>query len=119
MIEPSKIVFKIIHMIWLTFLVAAFWMGISLQAKAIEMLSIAGGEETSDYYVDIYRNAEHERIREAAITAMQISGRDDGLLLLYRESDNADEKRELLQRLVTTGSDEVWDLIDEALEDKE
>ena len=87
--------------------------------KAIEMLAIAGGDETSEYYVDIYRNSEHDRIREAAITAMQISGRDDGLMLLYRESDNADEKRELLQRLITTGNEEVWDLIDEALETKE
>ena len=38
------------------------------------------------------------------------------LVDLYRSSNDASEKKELLQYLVMTGSDEVWSIIDSALE---
>jgi len=47
---------------------------------------------------------------------MLISGHDQGVLELYRSSNDPAEKRELLNFLVMMGSDDVWDIIDSALE---
>ncbi len=45
-----------------------------------------------------------------------ISGNDQALLELYRSSDDANEKKELLEYLVIMDSDEIWQLIDQALD---
>ena len=52
---------------------------------------------------------------EAALDGMLIAGHDEGVLEIYRGSDDGAEKKELLEYLVIMGSDEVWDLIDAAL----
>ena len=44
---------------------------------------------------------------------------DEALLEIYRSSNNAEEKRELLQMLVNMESDAVWGIIDQTLEDKQ
>ena len=86
------------------------------QAEAIEALGIVGGSEVEAALVDIYRGAETGHIREAALDGMLIAGHDEGVLELYRASSDDAEKKELLEYLVIMGSDEVWDLIDAALE---
>lgn len=86
------------------------------QAEAIEALGIVGGSEVEATLVGIYRNATTEDIREAALDGMLISDHDEGVLELYRGSNDDAEKKELLEYLVIMGSDEVWDLIDAALE---
>lgn len=87
-----------------------------LQKAAIEALGIVGGDVVNTTLVEIYRGAASEEIREAALEGMLISGHDEGVLELYRSSDDAAEKRELLEFLVMMGSDDVWDIIDAALE---
>lgn len=87
-----------------------------LQKAAIEALGIVGGDAVNTTLVEIYRAAASEEIREAALEGMLISGHDEGVLELYRSSDDAAEKRELLEFLVMMGSDDVWDIIDAALE---
>ena len=87
-----------------------------LQEQAIEALGIVGGSGVNDTLVAIYRDAPNEEIREAALDGMLISGHDSGVLMLYRESTNDAEKRELLEYLVIMDSDAVWDLIDSALD---
>ena len=87
-----------------------------LQAEAIEALGIVGGDEVDAALVDIYRGATTDHIREAALDGMLIAGHDEGVLELYRSSSDDAEKKELLEYLVIMGSDEVWDLIDAALE---
>ena len=57
-----------------------------------------------------------EDIRESALEGLLISVYDEGVLELYRSSQDPAEKRELLEILVVMGSDEVWDVIDSALD---
>lgn len=86
------------------------------QVRAIEALGIVGGDEVGATLVEIYRNAGSDEIREAALDGMLISGDDDGVLELYRTSTDPKEKKQLLERLVMMDSEEVWNLIDAALE---
>ncbi len=89
---------------------------IELQTQAIEALGIVGGSEVNAILVDIYKGSDSDDVREAALHGMLISGHDEGVLELYRSSQDPAEKRELLEFLVMMGSDEVWDLIDSALD---
>ncbi len=89
---------------------------VELQKQAIESLGIIGGEQVDATLVEIYQGAASDSVREAALDGMLISGYDAGVLQLYRASDNAAEKKELLQRLVMMGSDDVWNVIDAALD---
>ena len=87
-----------------------------VQAEAIEALGIVGGSEVNATLVEIYRTSDSKDIREAALEGMMISGYDEGVLELYRSSQDPAEKKELLEYLVVMGSDNVWDVIDAALE---
>ena len=87
-----------------------------VQAEAIEALGVVGGDEVNATLIEIYKNSDSEDIRESALEGMLISGYDEGVLELYRSSQDPAEKRELLEILVVMGSDEVWDVIDSALD---
>ena len=89
---------------------------IDLQTEAIEAMGIVGGDQVDAALVEIYKNANNEDVREAARDGLMISGNDTGLLELYRSSNDPSEKKELLEYLVMTGSDEVWAIIDSALD---
>ena len=89
---------------------------IQLQTEAIESMGIVGGDEVNAALVALYKSTPNEDIREAALDGLMISGDDAGLLDLYRSSDDPSEKKELLEYLVMTGSDEVWAIIDSALD---
>jgi HEAT repeat protein len=89
-----------------------------VQVQAIEGLGIVGDQRANEALLEIYRNAANEDVKEAAMDGMFIAEYDEGLLLLYRESQNPAEKRELLEYLTMMDSDEVWALIDEALENR-
>ena len=86
------------------------------QAQAIEAMGIVGGDQVNTTLVEIYQGATSDEIREAALDGLLISGHDAGVLELYRASENSAEKKELLERLVMMGSDDVWTIIDSALE---
>ena len=85
------------------------------QVQAIKAMGIVGGEEADTMLVDIYRNAGNTPVRQAALNGLLISGYDEGVLELYREAEDAEEKKQLLQILAAMGSDGVWDAIDAAL----
>ena len=85
------------------------------QARALEGLAIAGGDEVNDDLVSIYRNSSSADVKDAALQAMLIAGHDEGVLELYRESQDPAEKRELLEVLVVMNSDAIWDVIDATL----
>ena len=89
---------------------------VELQTQAIEAMGIVGGEQVDNTLVEIYRSATSERVREAALHGMLISGHDTGVLELYRSSQDSSEKKQLLEFLVMTGSDEVWNIIDSTLD---
>lgn len=86
-----------------------------LQEEAIEALGIVGGSDVNATLLQIYREAGSAGIREAALDGMLISGYDEGVLLLFRESNNSEEKRELLEMLVMMDSDAALQVIDETL----
>lgn len=86
------------------------------QAQAIHGLGIAGGDEVGDVLVDVYRNTDVRKVKDAAREGLMIAGLDQAVLELFRESKDAAEKRELLETLVIMDSDAVWDLIDTTLE---
>ena len=98
---------------------AADGSNIELQTEAIEAMGIIGGDQVDAALVAIYKSADNEDIREAAMDGLLISGNDVGLLELYRASNDSSEKKELLEYLVMTGSDEVWDIISSALDGDE
>ncbi len=87
-----------------------------IQAQAIEAMGVVGGNEVKTTLVQIFRDAKSADIREAALDGMMIADHDQGVLELYRETDDPAIKKELLEMLVIMGSDEVWSIIDSALE---
>jgi len=88
-----------------------------VQIQAIEGMGIVGGEQANAALLEIYRSAENDDVREAALDGMLIADYDEGVLELYRASQDPREKRELLEYLTMMDSDEVWNIIDAALED--
>ncbi len=86
------------------------------QAQAIEALGIVGGTAVNATLVEIYQNSDSSDVREAALDGLLIAGHDEGVLQLYRSSQNPAEKRELLQYLVMMDSEAIWDVIDSALD---
>jgi HEAT repeat protein len=89
---------------------------LDLQTEAIEAMGIIGGAEVDSTLVEIYKSAANENVREAALDGLMISGNDAGILELYRSSSDTSEKKQLLEYLVMSGSDEVWAIIDSALD---
>ncbi|MDJ0749170.1 MAG: HEAT repeat domain-containing protein [Woeseiaceae bacterium] len=87
-----------------------------IQQQAIEGLGIIGDDDVGELLVSIYRDSESEDVREAVIHGLMIADRDDAMLELYRSAATSGEKRQILEMLVAMGSDEVWNLIDQALE---
>lgn len=84
--------------------------------ELIQALGIAGGDDVNQTLMDIYRSAETDDIREAALEGMMISGYGEGVLELYKESSDINEKRELLQMLAIMDGDLMLEVIDAALE---
>ncbi len=84
--------------------------------ELIQALGIAGGDDVNETLMQLYRGAETDDIRGAALEGMLISGYDEGVLELYRESTDANQKRELLQMLAIMDSDLMLEVIDAALE---
>lgn len=87
-----------------------------LQAEAIERMGIVGGDDVGAELVRIYRSADSQNVREAAIDGLFISGDDEAMMQLYQSTDDPRQKKELLQRLVMMDSDAAWEAIDKALE---
>jgi hypothetical protein len=80
------------------------------QIEAIEALGATGGDEAGPKLLAIYRGTDSPDIR------MMISGNDEVVLELFRETQDPAEKRQLLEMLVMMDSDAVWDIIDQTLE---
>ena len=84
--------------------------------ELVQAMGIVGGADVNATLMDIYRNAETDEIRQAALDGMLIAGHDEGVLELYRASDDVNEKRRLLETLSVMGSDLLFDVLDAALE---
>lgn len=86
------------------------------QIEAIEALGIVDDAGTGETLVSIYKGTDDEDIKEAALDGMLIADYDEGVLELYRSSQDPREKSELLQYLTMMDSDALWEAIDAALE---
>jgi HEAT repeat protein len=84
------------------------------QLQAIQALGIIDSEQTGPVLIEIYQGTDSADVREAALHGMMIADYDDGVLELYRQSTNMDEKQELLRMLVMMDSDAAMDAIDAA-----
>ena len=84
--------------------------------ELIQALGLAGGDDVNATLMDIYRSAETDDIREAALEGMLISGYDEGVFELYKESNDINEKRDLLEMLSIMDSDKMMEVIDAALQ---
>jgi len=88
------------------------------QLEAIEALGIVDNDGAGTTLIGIYRNTDDEDIKSAALDGMLIADYDEGVLELYRESQDAGEKSELLQYLTMMDSEAIWEVIDAALEEQ-
>ncbi|MFT5499969.1 MAG: HEAT repeat protein [Woeseiaceae bacterium] len=86
-----------------------------IQEEAIQGLGIVGGPDVNATLLEIYRGTDSEDIREAALEGMLIADYDEGVVVLFRESQDAEEKRDLLEMLVIMDSDAAMEIIDETL----
>ena len=87
-----------------------------LQLQAVRGLAVTGEDAVGPELMAIYRSAGSDELRAAAREGLMIADHDDGVLELFREVDDAAEKRELLELLVIMENDAVWDVIDSTLE---
>jgi len=86
------------------------------QMQAIHGLGIAGGgDEANAALLDIYRSSDSREVKEAVMHGMMVSGYDEGILELFRASQDSQEKAELLRQLVIMDSDAAMEAIDAAL----
>lgn len=87
-----------------------------LQQQAIQGLGIVGGGEVNATLMEIYQTTDSPDVKSAALEGMMIADYDEGVLELFRTSQDAQEKRELLQMLVMMDSDAAMDAIEKALD---
>lgn len=85
------------------------------QMQAIHGLGIVGGPDVGPTLMEIYRGTDNEEVKESALHSMMIADFDEGVLELFRASQDSQEKRDLLQMLVMMDSDAAMQVIDEAL----
>lgn len=86
------------------------------QAQAIRGLGVTGGEGVGEILIGIYGSTSSPAVKEAVMEGLLISGDDEAVLQLFRQSRDDDEKAELLETLVMMDSEAVWDIIDATLE---
>ena len=86
------------------------------QEKALEGLGIVGSHNADEVLAEVFRSSPAHDVREAALEGLMISGNDKLMLELYKSSNDAGEKKEILQYLVIMGSDDVWEILDQALD---
>ena len=87
-----------------------------IRLKAISNIGIVGGLKGKRALMDIYQGATESSVKHAALQGLLIAGHDRGVLQLYKQSDNLEDKRKLLQTLSIMNSDVALDAIDAALD---
>lgn len=85
------------------------------QAAAIQGLGIVGGEEVNATLLEIYRGTDSEQVKEAALHGMLVADYDEGVLELFRSSQDGKEKRVLLRMLVMMDSEAAMEAIEKTL----
>ena len=88
----------------------------TMQLQAIQGLGIIEGDKVNAALMEIYRGADREEVKRAALHGMMVAEYEEGLLELFRTSKDVSEKREMLHLLVVMESDAVMDIISATLQ---
>ncbi len=86
------------------------------QVAAVQAIGIVGNADARRALQQIYRDTDSAQVRSAALQGMLIADDEDGVLALYRASNDPEEKQQLLRTLTIIGGDAALEAIDAALE---
>jgi HEAT repeat protein len=84
--------------------------------RAISSMGMVSDSAAGEALLQAYRQAPDDETRNAALQGLLIRDDDDGILTLFRASEDGEEKRRLLRTLVHMNSDLVLDVIDATLD---
>ncbi|HVF34546.1 MAG TPA: HEAT repeat domain-containing protein [Candidatus Saccharimonadia bacterium] len=88
---------------------------LEMRVEAVQSLGMVNKGKAGAAVVEFYR-AEHPlKLRKAAVRALMMHGDGKRLIEIYRVESDPEMKRELLQAIAVSDSDEALDLIDEVL----
>jgi len=85
------------------------------QMAALRGLGIAGGDDSTAAFLEIYRATDNYEIKEAVMNGLMISGDSSAVLELFKAAANDQEKADLLRTLAIMDSDAAIEAIDAAL----
>ncbi len=85
------------------------------RVEAVRNIGIVGSEAAKLELETLYTQASTDDMREAALQGMLIADHDEGVLKLFRQTQNTEHKRDLLRMLVIMDSDLAIDVIDSTL----
>ncbi len=85
------------------------------QMAALQGLGIAGGDGSTEAFLEIYRGTDNYEVKEAVMHGLMIAGDDSAVLELFKAAEDDQEKADLLRTLVIMDSDAAIDAIDAAL----
>jgi HEAT repeat protein len=86
-----------------------------LQVKAIHMLAAMKGKDSAPSLRETYRNSQNDRVRNAVIDGMFISGDVTDLVSIARAETNLQRKRNIVSKLALMQSKEATDYMLELL----
>lgn len=86
-----------------------------LQVKAIHMVAAMKGRESVGFLNEIYRNSQNERVKDAALDGMFISGDANDLITIAKAENDPLMKRKVVSKLALMHGKEVTDYMMELL----
>ncbi len=86
-----------------------------LQIRAIRMMSAMKGKESAGFLNEIYSGSQDERVKEAALDGMFISGDSHDLIALAKAESDATRKRKIVSKLSMMHGKDVTDYMEEIL----
>jgi HEAT repeat protein len=86
-----------------------------VQAAAIQAIGIAGGKPASEALVKVYASSSSQRVRDAALQGLLITGDSEAMRTLYKSAKTNEEKKAVLRMLTLLKSDDTLDLIESEL----
>jgi HEAT repeat protein len=91
---------------------------LSTRVEAVRSIGIVSNDAARQALREIYSTGKEPQLREAALQGLLVANDQNGVLALYRQATNNDDKRKLLRTLSIMGGDAALEAIDAALEGK-
>lgn len=87
-----------------------------VRLKATQNIGIIGNDAAKQALRELYRGADSDAMKDAALQGMLVADDEQGVLELYRTSRDPEDKRALLKTLSIMGGDAALEAIDSALD---